>query len=351
MQNLIQQVFAAHLPNKRKHTASGWISFNAVCCTHRGESLDKRNRGGAIITSQGGATYHCFNCHFKAGWRPGAALSQNFKELLHWLNVSDQTVGQLRLETIRLKQGLPQRFSYKAQIPTFNTQPLPADTRTFEEMVTWCNIAGSDATPKDFIDVATYVLDRKIDPIAYELSWSTQTELALNRRVIIPLKYQQRVVGYTARDVDNKHSLKYYSKEPANFVFNLDRQNSDRAFVLVCEGTFDAMSVDGVAVMGSAVSPGQAYLINSLRRQVIVVPDYDKQVKDDGKVVWPGQKLIDMALEYKWCVCFPDWWEKCKDANDAVKRYGRLFTMKNILDRTETNPVKIELLRKRLLNA
>ena len=351
MQNLVQQVMLSHLPGKRKQTASGWISFNAVCCTHLGESLDKRTRGGAIVTAQGGVTYHCFNCHFKTGWRPGAALSKNFKDLLRWLNVPEQTVDELRLETIRLKQGLPQRFKYKAQIPEFATRPLPTDTRTFAEMVTWCNIAGNDATPNDFVDVATYVLGRKIDPIAYDLAWSSQTDLALNRRVIIPLKYQHRIVGYTARDIDNKQRLKYYSDEPANFVFNLDQQDSDRAFVLLCEGPFDAMSVDGVAMMGSEVSPGQAYLINSLQRQVIVVPDFDRQVNDNGKVKWPGQALIDMALEYKWCVSFPDWWEKCKDINDAVIRYGRLFTIKNILDRTETNPVKIELIRKRLLNA
>ena len=34
------------LPAKHKRTASGWVSFNAVCCTHNGENQDKRQRGG-----------------------------------------------------------------------------------------------------------------------------------------------------------------------------------------------------------------------------------------------------------------------------------------------------------------
>ena len=36
----------SYIPQKRKHTSSGWISFNAPCCVHQGESQDKRLRGG-----------------------------------------------------------------------------------------------------------------------------------------------------------------------------------------------------------------------------------------------------------------------------------------------------------------
>jgi len=46
-----------YLPGKRKSTASGWISFNAVCCVHNGHSQDKRGRGG-IKTSNQGWSYH-----------------------------------------------------------------------------------------------------------------------------------------------------------------------------------------------------------------------------------------------------------------------------------------------------
>jgi hypothetical protein len=33
--------------SKRKKTASGWISVNAPCCVHNGESADRRQRGGS----------------------------------------------------------------------------------------------------------------------------------------------------------------------------------------------------------------------------------------------------------------------------------------------------------------
>ncbi|MEN6551948.1 MAG: hypothetical protein ABFC34_03580, partial [Methanobacterium sp.] len=68
--NLIQATVKSFLPPNRKMTPTGWESFNAVCCHHRGENRDTRKRGGVIFKGDG-FTYHCFNCHFKAGWTPG----------------------------------------------------------------------------------------------------------------------------------------------------------------------------------------------------------------------------------------------------------------------------------------
>jgi len=43
----------SYLPAKRKNTSSGWVSFNAPCCEHNGESRDRRQRGGVKSTAQG----------------------------------------------------------------------------------------------------------------------------------------------------------------------------------------------------------------------------------------------------------------------------------------------------------
>ena len=47
-----------------------------------------------------------------------------------------------------------------------------------------------------------------------------------------------------------------------------------------------------------------------------------------------------------WSVAFPEWEDDIKDASDAVVRYGRLFTVKSILDSIETNATKIKILAK-----
>ena len=52
-------------------------------------------------------------------------------------------------------------------------------------------------------------------------------------------------------------------------------------------------------------------------------------------------------MEMGWLVAIPEWEEDIKDASEAFKRYGRLFTIKTILDTATDNKVKLELLMKR----
>ena len=130
----------------------------------------------------------------------------------------------------------------------------------------------------------------------------------------------------------------------------MDKQRAESKFVIVCEGPFDALSVDGVAVLSNNISEVQADIIDSLARQVIVVPDFDVKPNRQGRLVWSGKQLVDAALEYGWAVSFPIWHETCKDINEAQVKYGKLFTLKAILAGVETNRLKIELLKKKIHN-
>ena len=118
--------------------------------------------------------------------------------------------------------------------------------------------------------------------------------------------------------------------------------------MIVCEGPIDAMSIDGVSVQGNEISEQQAELIEALGKEVIVVPDFDKHVNKQGRTVWPGRGLVDHAIQYGWSVSFPVWRETCKDVNKSLVRYGKLFTLKAILDGKESNKLKIELMKKKV---
>jgi DNA primase len=118
----------------------------------------------------------------------------------------------------------------------------------------------------------------------------------------------------------------------------MDQQPADAKFVCVVEGPFDAMSIDGVAVLSNECSEQQADIIDTLNREIILVPDRDRA----------GARLIDAAIAYGWTVSFPIWHETCKDVNEAVVKYGRLFVLKSILDARESGKLKIELMRRRL---
>jgi len=40
---------------------------------------------------------------------------------------------------------------------------------------------------------------------------------------------------------------------------------------------------------------------------------------------------VDQAIEYGWSVSFPIWQKDCKDINDAVVTYGKLYTFQHIM--------------------
>ena len=44
---------------------------------------------------------------------------------------------------------------------------------------------------------------------------------------------------------------------------------------------------------------------------------------------------------------FPEWESDVKYINDAVVRYGKLFTLKSIVDAKQTMSLKIKLMRKK----
>lgn len=92
--NIVYDAFLSRLPHNRR-TSSGWHSFNASCCHHRGHRPDRRKRGG-IKFDGFVVVYHCFNCQYKTGWAPGSYLSRKTEDVLTWMGVSTDTINQIR---------------------------------------------------------------------------------------------------------------------------------------------------------------------------------------------------------------------------------------------------------------
>jgi DNA primase len=156
-------------------------------------------------------------------------------------------------------------------------------------------------------------------------------------RVIIPYTYKNKIVGHTSRFLDNKIP-KYLNEQQAGYVFNIDMQKPEWQVCIVTEGIFDALSIDGVAVMHDEISSEQALLLSTLNKQIIVVPDRDKT----------GLKMCDRALELGYQVSLPNWEADIKDVNDAVVRYGKLPTLLSILQSATNSKIKIEMQRKKI---
>ena len=343
MLNIISDFIKGILPTKKKTTPSGWTSFSGPCCVHNGESIDTRGRAGLTANPDGSVSFHCFNCNFKASYQPGRHLTFKFRKLLKWLGADDSDIKRLVIEAIRVRELVaPEEVKQEAEEEKieFKARDLPESAVSFRALMSHHLLDDFKNVPGLLNSAVNYTNLRKMDYDRYDFLWTDSTEHSLHQRVIIPFIWQGRTIGYTARAVTDGVKPKYYSSYEPNFVFNTNNQLPDSKFVIVCEGPFDAMSIDGVAVLNNECNETQADIIESLGREVIVVADKDRA----------GAKMINNAIEYGWSVSFPVWLETCKDVNEAVVKYGKLFVLKTILDSKQTSKLKIELMKKKLYN-
>ena len=116
-------------------------------------------------------------------------------------------------------------------------------------------------------------------------------------------------------------------------MFNLDNQQDEREFVIVSEGPFDALSIDGCALLGAEIKDSQNWLLKQLGKELVLVPDRDHE----------GPRTVEQAIEYGWSVSMPDWPADVKDINDAVVKLGKLATLWLIVQANESNGLKIRL--------
>jgi hypothetical protein len=343
MLNIISDTVQNLLPARKRHNvSSGWWSFNAPCCVHKGETADTRGRGGIRFENDHSIVYNCFNCGFVTGHKPGQHLGYKFRKFLKWLGADENTVRRLVIEAIRIRDIVAPESAEPPEPQAdinFKIRELPAEAVSFSEWRSFLSLTDDDyVVPDELSQAVKYITDRRIDLDRYEFYWTPERSYNLYHRIIIPCYWREQVIGYTARACDPDIKPKYHSHYESGYVFNVDQQRSDSKFVIVVEGPFDAMSIDGVAVLGSECSEQQADIIDALGREVIVVPDADRA----------GTKLVDAALEYGWTVSYPVWQSTYKDVSEAVRNCGKLFVLKSILDARETGRLKIELLKKRL---
>ena len=323
--SVVNDIVLTYLPSKRKMTPSGWLSFNAPCCHHNGTGADTRGRGGLISNSDGGVSYHCFNCGFKASWQPGRNFSHKLRKLLQWMGTPDDVINKVALEVMRENEGVVAQTQI-VQLPTFNTVPLPDDAIKITDITDF---------NKYSMAVLEYMASRNLNLDDTDYYWSPS--LGYRDRLIIPFYYEKRIVGWTARTVTADKKPKYLTEVQPGFVYGLDEQSYNKVFCIVCEGQLDAIHIDGTALGGSEISEQQTMLLNKLQKQIIVCPDRDKA----------GQKLVGQALDNGWSVSMPDWSDDINDISEAVSKYGRLYTLYSIVNAAEDSSIKNKLKEKK----
>lgn len=316
----VHRLLLDNLPVKSSKTPSGWITLNCPMCS------DKRKRGG-VITSGARISYNCFNCNFSTGWTPGPNLGKKYKDLSLALGETQETIHKLQILLLKHREVLEVDIEtdYVYNLSRFQTEKLPERASAVEDL------------PADH-PVRLYAQEREILGL-YPLLYFDEN--LYKQRLVIPFSYNGELVGWTARHINppSKETPKYLHKTQAGYVFNIDSfASSEREIVIIVEGVIDAILIDGISVQGNSVTPEQAHLLDKLGKRVILCPDRDSA----------GKQLIDQALELGWEVSIPPWHADCKDAADAVQKYGRLATVASIIKHASDNKLKTQVKAKML---
>jgi hypothetical protein len=325
---IVSDIFKQWLPLRIKQTPSGWASFNAACCHHRGHSHDDRQRGGVKFSD--GFVYNCFNCGYTASWKPGRGISQKLKNLMKWLGAPDDDVNRMIFEAMRIEAGDTSNDN-TVELKKFTKKELPPNSLVLTE---WIDADLDNDTETKIAEVVQYIINRGFDPLDKNFFWSPESGFA--DRVIIPFTFEGEIVGWTARKI-REGKPKYLSDQHPTYVFNLDSITKNQKYVFVVEGPFDALAINGVALLHNDISEHQAALINRLGKRVIVIPDRDSS----------GLEVVKKAIDLDWEVAFPNWDMSIKDVAEAVEKYGDLFVITDIINTSIAGNIKISLYLKK----
>lgn len=335
----VEDLIRTHITLPNRPTTQGWYSVLCKVCNDHGR---KGPRGGFKLDG-GIIGYHCFNCLAKATHDPSKhrTISKNLEKILLAFNVPEQEINRARLSLLGNKTA-PSRQSLQTSNYEPKEIPLPSH---FYRAIIIPDVDFLDTSQHQWVEVVRlYLEDRCIDPKSYPFMLSTGVPTDLDKhpkeihrvlvqaakkwqgRVIIPIYKDEKLIFYVGRDMTGKKIKKYESPSAPknNVIFGFDKLFEDTTRPLfVVEGIFDALVVDGVALLGNQLSEGQIYWLNRSNRKKVYIPDRF----GDG-----GANAIK-AVDQGWSVAFPDIGQ-CKDVNEGVEQYGKLYVLASINQNT-----------------
>lgn len=285
---------------------------------------------------------NCYNCGFSTRYTPGKSLTPKLQQFLTCCNVSNEQIARLKHTCLRIRRELeeisniPNSVVTFGYLPEFNTTELPNGAKPLQW---WVDQQCSDS---DFLDVWEYCLGRgKVVMDTANFHWTPLPNFS--RRAIMPFYYNDRIVGYTSRAID-KSIAKYLNENQANYLYNNHVMNNDSKYLFIVEGPTDALAINAISPLGSKLNNQQINWIKSTGKTPVVIPDRDKS----------GIKLINIARKNEFSVSFPclgnhykDWWSSdVNDCDHAVKKYGRLYTIRSIVENITNNNTEIEMKKK-----
>lgn len=295
--------------------------FNTVKCKLK-NCLDYKDRGGFKFEN-GNIIYSCFNCstilvHNESQFN----ISKPFRNLLNSFNISNEEINEeLGRSFIKNKSDnsltLIKNREDKKRYYQVKEISLPNNSYLLSE-------ASADDPWKTIAEQYLELRGLKTDDHNYYLS----SDPDYRDRLIIPFYKRGKLIYWQARSFIDGVKQRYLNP-PVNsenndksiIIFNVDELDKyDNKILFVVEGVFDAIPINGIALLGSTITEQQMEMLMSSKRELVFVIDKDKNgFKLGNKVLDVGWKITLLSGNYK-------------DVSEAVGSFGKLWVTKNLIE-------------------
>ena len=168
-----------------------------------------------------------------------------------------------------------------------------------------------------------YLASRGVDFSLYNFFISkgckTPSEVKWHKRVICPCYRNGKLIFYQGRDLTGKSKLKYMNESSIHsnsvVLYGYDELLAKKESPLfITEGIYDAISLNGVALIGNELSQRKIDVINTSVRKKVYIPDLCKT----------GLSPALAAIRAGWSLALPEF-GGCKDVNEAILKYGSFY--------------------------
>lgn len=282
--------------------------------------MDYKNRGGFKFDA-GRVGYNCYNCGHKATFEEGSLkMSGAMRKVLTSLGISTASIDEVTNTS----------FFHIKQEPDVIKLPDPDEINIIAPPIKLppnsYRLGYSELEEDRQVQIIQYLEGRYVDSFSYPFYFSTSERV--NNHVIIPYYRGTEIIFWQARCVDPTQKKRwensYVTRDAVIFNMNELYNNSSQP-LLVCEGVFDALMFNGIAILGSKLTPAQKIILSKSKRRLVFAIQRDQN----------GLELAKIALElgYEFVIA-P---EGVDDFNDAVKRYGRIWVAAYIMKNIHTN--------------
>lgn len=259
--------------------------------------------------------YNCFNCGLSQSYKRGSTfMAQEFRDILHAYSITDNDIDLIlgknffNKDVITLAKKKAESKIAEVELPP-NCYPIP------------------DVDPDDLWTIVAkeYLEERGLS--LQDHTWYLSTHLEYRDRLVIPYYKDGKVIYWQARSFDDNAKKRYINPnvpiEPILFGYE-ELEKSTQQPLFIMEGVFDAISIGGVSMLGSKLYKQRLDAFSrSRRRKIFVIDKKDKQNN--------GYKLGVDALKNGWEITFVSG-EDTKDVNHSVSKYGKLWTIQNLME-------------------